>query len=907
MKEKVKEWLWVIVPAAVVLLVCSVLLYGMFAAKQTPATSENPVASGDNATHTEDSGGNTSADLPAGTDGTQNAAESSAVTGASSFNTGTSILNTGSLTETGNGYEGIPGTGNYNYGEALQKSILFYELQRSGDLPEEVRCNWRGDSGLGDGSDVSLDLTGGWYDAGDHVKFNLPMAYTSAMLAWSVYEDREAYEESGQLDYMLDNLRWVNDYLIKCHTEDYVYYYQVGNGGTDHSWWGPAEVMQMERPAYKVTMDQPGSTVVGEAAAALAVGSVVFRDVDAAYSEECLAHARTLYDFAEQTKSDAGYTMAEGFYSSNSGFYDELSWAAVWLYLATEEDSYLEQAKEYYAQAVQDYVWAQCWDDVHYGAALLLARITEENTYKDAIETHLDYWTTGTADGERITYTPQGLAWLDTWGSLRYATTTAFLASVYSEWEGCSADKSQTYWDFAVSQADYALGSTGRSYQIGYGENYPQNPHHRTAQGSYCNNMNEPAEARHTLYGALVGGPDAGDNYTDEVSNYTTNEVACDYNAGFTGLLANLYSVYHGETLVDFGAVEEITAPEFYAETGINVEGNDFVEIKAYVYNVSAWPARVPQNLEYRYFIDLSECYAAGGTAADIEITTNYMQAGSAAGLKVWDEENHIYYLSVDFSGALIYPGGQEHYKKEIQVRMRNPLGVWDNSNDPSFAGLSTGSVTMSNAVALYENGVLIFGEEPAAGANAGQTVSGGNGSGQAGGNQQTGASGQNNAQGGSNAQSVTAEGDGIKLGVAYTNMQSNSSSIAGTLTITNTGSSAIDLSDLEIDYYFTKDGASSLNFSCYHAAINGGGGYQAVSGVAGDFRNADGEDADTCCTISVTGVSQLSGSDALSIDFCINKSDWSNFDTTNDYSTESAEHIVVRNGNAVLLGNAPD
>ena len=67
---------------------------------------------------------------------------------------------TSGLTEFGRGYEGIEGTGNYNYGEALQKSILFYELQRSGPLPEQTRCNWRGDSGLEDGADNGLDLTG---------------------------------------------------------------------------------------------------------------------------------------------------------------------------------------------------------------------------------------------------------------------------------------------------------------------------------------------------------------------------------------------------------------------------------------------------------------------------------------------------------------------------------------------------------------------------------------------------------------------------------------------------------------------------------------------------------------------------------------------------------------------------
>ena len=168
---------------------------------------------------------------------------------------------------------GSDGTGSFNYGEALSKSLLFYELQRSGDLPDNTRCNWRGDSGLSDGSDAGIDLTGGWYDAGDHVKFNLPMAYSAAMIGWSVYEDKASYEESGQLYYVLFDIRWACDYLMKCHPEDEVFYYQVGDGGTDHSWWGPCEVMTMNRPSYKVTKDAPGSAVTGEAAAALAIAS----------------------------------------------------------------------------------------------------------------------------------------------------------------------------------------------------------------------------------------------------------------------------------------------------------------------------------------------------------------------------------------------------------------------------------------------------------------------------------------------------------------------------------------------------------------------------------------------------------------------------------------------------------
>lgn len=459
-------------------------------------------------------------------------------------------------------YEGREQTSEFNYGEALQKSILFYDLQRSGRLPDGFRCNWRGDSCLNDGKDAGLDLSGGFFDAGDHVKFNLPMSYTCAMLAWSVIEDREAYEQSGQLPYILDNIRWGNDYFIKCHPEANVYYYQVGDGGADHGWWGSAEVIevQMSRPSYKVDLQNGGSTVAASTAASLAACAVVFADSDPAYAKACLKHARELYDYAETVKSDSGYTAANGFYSSHNGFADQLAWAAYWLAEATGESGYLEKSKSWLSQSGDNEKWAHCWDDVSYGTALLLAEKTGEQTFRERIERHLDYWVSG------IAYTPKGLAWLDTWGALRYSTTTAYLAAVYADGSACPPAKKETYQRFAKKQIDYALGSSGRSFVVGYGENPPKNPHHRTAHGAYTNNIGEPAETRHILFGALVGGPDSGDGYTDDRNNYTNNEVACDYNAGFTGALAKLYGTYGGKTLVNFGAVEKTDGEELYAE-----------------------------------------------------------------------------------------------------------------------------------------------------------------------------------------------------------------------------------------------------------------------------------------------------------------------------------------------------
>lgn len=909
---KKKKWIIIIVIAVIVLMIVSIIVGGILIGNLIKNSVQDVANTVQNNTE----------DNAEGNQETQNSQENEeniqteSQQGNNPFGgvESNTTIQTGNLTENATVYEGREGTGKYNYGEALQKAILFYELQRSGDLPEETRCNWRGDSGLSDGADVGLDLTGGLYDAGDHVKFNLPMAYTSSTLAWSVYEDYESYEESGQLPYMLDTLRWINDYLIKCHPEENVFYYQVGDGSADHSWWGPAEVMQMERPSYKVDMQNPGSTVSAGAAASLASSYVIFKDSDSEYAKKCLEHAKQLYEFAASTKSDAGYTAANGFYTSHSGFYDELTWAAAWLYLATGEDEYFTDAKTYFAQADTNPKWAHCWDNVSIGAATLLATETGDTTFTNLVEDNLDFWTTG-VNGERITYTPQGLAWLDSWGSLRYATTEAFVALVYSQSDVCPDSKKDTYFDFAVSQVNYALGDTGYSYLIGFGENYPQNPHHRTAQGSYSNNMNEPAEARHTLYGALVGGPDSNDGYQDQVSNYTNNEVACDYNAGLVGALASLYKTYGGKTLVDFGAVEDIPIDEVYVDACVNVTGNNHLEVKAYVTNVSAWPARVMENVTLRYFMDLSEVYENGGTYNDITLTTNYSQGGSAVGVMPWDEENHIYYVEIQFSGEPIYPGGQSSYKKEVQFRMTS-ASSWDDTNDFSYqdiAGTNGGSLVKASHMALYEEGELVFGSEPdgdgvpvsitdtqittenAESATGEETE-------------------QQNTQSGQNQNTATTSGsdivsgNGLTMKVENQSKSGSGSSLSFFLTIRNDGEDAVSIDDIEVQYYFTADGADNMNFWCDYACLSGSTYTTMTDKVNGDFEayTNGGNNADTVLSITCDSKDAIRPGDELVIQVRVAKDDWSNFDFGNDYSAGGAEKTAVFCEEELYMGTQP-
>ena len=99
------------------------------------------------------------------------------------------------------------------------------------------------------------DLTGGYYDAGDFVKFGFPMAESMTMLAWGGIEYAQGYVKAGMMDYLRDAVKWGTDYFIKCHVSPNEFYGQVGDGFADHASWGRPEEMSMARPgkSFKVT------------------------------------------------------------------------------------------------------------------------------------------------------------------------------------------------------------------------------------------------------------------------------------------------------------------------------------------------------------------------------------------------------------------------------------------------------------------------------------------------------------------------------------------------------------------------------------------------------------------------------------------------------------------------------
>lgn len=167
-----------------------------------------------------------------------------------------------------------------------------------------------------------MDLSGGYYDAGDNVKFNFPMAFTTTMLSWGTIE--YGRRMGPQIQEARAAIRWASDYLLKCATATPGrLYVGVGDPNVDHKCWERPEDMDTVRTVYWVSHDKPGSDVAGETAAALAAASIVFRRVDPTYSNILLRTAQKVFQFALQHQGSYSSSLGSAvcpFYCSYSGY-----------------------------------------------------------------------------------------------------------------------------------------------------------------------------------------------------------------------------------------------------------------------------------------------------------------------------------------------------------------------------------------------------------------------------------------------------------------------------------------------------------------------------------------------------------------------------------------------------------
>jgi hypothetical protein len=146
-------------------------------------------------------------------------------------------------------------------------------------------------------------------------------------------------------------------------------------------------------------------------------------------------------------------------------------------------------------------------------------------------------------------FTRGGLWYIEQWGSLRNAAMTAHVALRTAAFVDSVSEKEkdivQLVWAhyarcFAKQQMAYIMGSSGRSFVTGWGDNPPKRPHHRNAicgyvlKGQNCTMRmfhDKKTVFANVLPGGLVSGPDLQEKFNDDHTRPVESEVATDFNA----------------------------------------------------------------------------------------------------------------------------------------------------------------------------------------------------------------------------------------------------------------------------------------------------------------------------------------------------------------------------------------
>lgn len=460
----------------------------------------------------------------------------------------------------------------HDYHDALRKSILFFEGQRSGKLPSDQRLHWRRDSGIHDGATAGVDLTGGYYDAGDNIKFGFPMAFTTTMLAWSVIDFGRVM--GPELGNALKSVRWGTDYLLKATSKigSGVVFVQVGDPLSDHNCWERPEDMDTLRTVYKIDGSHPGSDVAGETAAALAAASIVFRSRDPAYSKLLLNRAVTVFEFADRHRGAYSNSLRRAvcpFYCDVNGYQDELLWAAAWLHKASRRRLYREYIiRNEVVLRAGDTINEFGWDNKHAGINVLISKevLMGRANYFSSFKRNADEFICSTLPGfshAQVQYSPGGLIFKAGGSNMQHVTSLSFLLLAYSNYLshankvvpcGDTTATPALLKSLAKRQVNYILGDNplGMSYMVGYGKRYPQRIHHRgssipsvSAHPAHigCKAGSQyffsPNPNPNVLVGAVVGGPtNTTDSFPDSRPFYQQSEPTTYINAPLVGLLA---------------------------------------------------------------------------------------------------------------------------------------------------------------------------------------------------------------------------------------------------------------------------------------------------------------------------------------------------------------------------------
>ncbi|UZK68011.1 glycoside hydrolase family 9 protein [Sphingomonas sp. M1-B02] len=422
----------------------------------------------------------------------------------------------------------------------------------------------------------SLDVTGGWYDAGDQGKY----VVNGGITLWTLLNAHEYQARKGKAPFadgslnipeagngvsdLLDEARYEIGFFLGMQVPEgkrmmlpvgkpaageqgpvTLPFRQLDIGGMVHHKvadraWTELPTLPHEDKEDRV-LHPPSTAATLNFAATLAQCARIWKGIDPAFAARCLQASERAWAAAK--RNPQVYAVAT---FTGSGHYgdrdltDEFYWAAAELYATTAKPAYLAEvrASPHFAKPGVE----PGWPNVAPLGAITLATVPtaiprpEQERLRAALVASADAFLAERAgNGYKIPYSPPGYPW----GSTSNVLNRAMLLAIAHDLTGQAK-----YRDGVIDALDWVLGRNplDRSFVTGYGARPMARPHHRFWAQSIDPTTPPPPP------GVISGGPNSISMsdpvamkmrgkcapmtcWADEVGTYTMNEIAINWNA----------------------------------------------------------------------------------------------------------------------------------------------------------------------------------------------------------------------------------------------------------------------------------------------------------------------------------------------------------------------------------------
>ncbi|MBB2924281.1 glycoside hydrolase family 9 protein [Cellulomonas cellasea] len=539
------------------------------------------------------------------------------------------------------GHVGRPGDATPNQGDHAVPCITPAEAQ---DLYGDWTC------------DYTLDVVGGWYDAGDHGKYVVNGGIAVAQVL-STYE-RALLAPTGDVDALgdgtldiplaeqtngvpdpLDEARWELDWMMRMQVPaGEPLAGMVHHKVHDVDWTGlpllPSDDPQGRR------LHRPSTAATLNLAAAAAQGARLWEPYDADFAAELLASARTAYAAAVATpdllqpKPNADPSPGGGPYD-DTDVSDEFYWAAAELFLTTGEQEFEDAvlASEHHTADIFS-AGGLYWGETAALGRMDLAVVESDIPGRTAIRRSV-------VEGaelylERQAAQPFGTAYPgNDAGVYEWGSNSAVLNNQVVLGTAFDLTSDQRFADAVIESMDYLLGrnALNNSYVTGYGDVFSDDQHSRWFSHSLTESLPNPPAGSVSggpnsdvgTWDPVIGGLYGPDHrcapqlcYVDDIQSWSTNEITVNWNSALSWVASFVADQRDGDESAAGMAAWVVTDPsDVTAVDGTSVE---------LTVGVTGSPA---PTVQWQRLVDGTWTDVAGATGATLGLTARTADSGA--------------------------------------------------------------------------------------------------------------------------------------------------------------------------------------------------------------------------------------------------------------------------------------